>query len=280
MGLLGAHVSASGGVEKVIGRGEDLFCEAVQIFSKNQRQWKAPPLTEASVAAFKERWSGSTVKEVVIHDSYLINLAHPENDALEKSRSAMTEEVNRAHRLGVSYLVFHPGSHLNTGEKKGLKTIAQSIDFVLDNSDSEDIVLLLETTAGQGSNLGYTFEQLAEVIDESKYESKLGVCFDTAHTFEAGYDFRTPEGYKKVFDEFNRILGIDRLKVFHLNDSKTDLGTKVDRHENIGKGFIGIKLFELLVNDGRFSGIPMILETPGGEEKFRENLSFLRSLIR
>ena len=280
MGLLGAHVSAGGGVENVIGRGEYLSLEAVQIFSKNHRQWKSPPLKESSVNAFKKQYAESSVKEVVVHDSYLINLAHPDKDALEKSRKAMIDEVERAEILGLRYVVFHPGSHLKTGEKQGLRTIAQSLDYVLDNTHAEDVVLLLETTAGQGTNLGYRFEQLAEIIDKVKCREKLAVCFDTAHVFESGYDFRSPEGYKNVFDEFDRIIGIERLKVFHFNDSKTDIGTKVDRHENIGKGFIGIQPFEFLVNDRRFSEVPMILETPGGDEKFMENSKLLRSLIR
>jgi len=280
MGLLGAHVSVSGGVEKAFERGEAIGCDAVQIFSKNQRQWKAPPLEEQTAEKFKTTRANSSVKEVVIHDSYLINLAHPEKEPLLKSINAMLDEIQRAEMLGVRYLVFHPGSHLGRGLKIGIDTIAGSLNYIFDHTDSENVILLLEITAGQGTNIGFRFEHLSEIMENVKQQNRLGVCFDTAHTFESGYDFRTQEGYTRVFDKFEDVIGLDRLKVFHLNDSKTDLASRVDRHENIGSGFIGLNAFDYLVNDKRFGSVPMILETPGGENKFKENLALLRSLVK
>ncbi|RKY76605.1 deoxyribonuclease IV [candidate division KSB1 bacterium] len=280
MGLLGAHVSVSGGIEKAFERGEAIGCDAVQIFSKNQRQWKAPPLEEQTAEKFKTTRANSSVKEVVIHDSYLINLAHPEKEPLLKSINAMLDEIQRAELLGVRYLVFHPGSHLGRGLKIGIDTIAGSLNYIFDHTDSENVILLLETTAGQGTNIGFRFEHLSEIMENVKQQNRLGVCFDTAHTFESGYDFRTQEGYTRVFDKFEDVIGLDRLKVFHLNDSKTDLASRVDRHENIGSGFIGLNAFDYLVNDKRFGSVPMILETPGGENKFKENLALLRSLVK
>jgi len=280
MGLLGAHVSVSGGIEKAFERGEAIGCDAVQIFSKNQRQWKAPPLEEQTAEKFKTTRANSSVKEVVIHDSYLINLAHPEKEPLLKSINAMLDEIQRAEMLGVRYLVFHPGSHLGRGLKIGIDTIAGSLNYIFDHTDSENVILLLETTAGQGTNIGFRFEHLSEIMENVKQQNRLGVCFDTAHTFESGYDFRTQEGYTRVFDKFEDVIGLDRLKVFHLNDSKTDLASRVDRHENIGSGFIGLNAFDYLVNDKRFGSVPMILETPGGENKFKENLALLRSLVK
>jgi len=279
MGLLGAHVSISGGVEKSPLRGEELGCDAIQIFSKNQRQWKSFPISDDTANAFQEALKNSRVRQVVIHDSYLINLASPNPESLQKSWDAFLDEMDRADRLGVPYLVFHPGSHMKKGEEAGIHQIAESLNFVLDQQPDGKVMLLLETTAGQGDHLGYSFEQLAEIISLVEKKERIGICYDTAHTFEAGYDIRTEKTYQETFAKFDKILGLDLLKVFHINDSKTDLGSRVDRHENIGKGYLGVAPFRFLVNDQRFQSHPMILETPGGDQFYKENLRLLRSLI-
>lgn len=281
MGLLGAHVSISGGVYKAPERGEKLGCESIQIFSKNQMQWKAKPLTPEDSQKFKEELRKTRIKEVVIHDSYLINLGSPDEEKLQMSRDAFLDEMIRAEILGVKYLVFHPGSHMGKGEEIGLKLIAESLNILIDKAkEVSNVMLLLETTAGQGSNLGYKFEHLKFIMDQVEKKERLGVCFDTAHAFEAGYDISTEEGYERTFKEFDNIIGLEKLKVFHLNDSKTPLGSHIDRHEHIGEGMIGLKAFELLVNDERFKNHPMILETPGGEKYYEYNLKVLRGLVK
>lgn len=281
MGLLGAHVSISGGVYKAPERGEKLGCESIQIFSKNQMQWKAKPLTPEDSQKFKEELRKTRIKEVVIHDSYLINLGSPDEEKLQMSRDAFLDEMIRAEILGVKYLVFHPGSHMGKGEEIGLKLIAESLNILIDKAkEVSNVMLLLETTAGQGSNLGYKFEHLKFIMDQVEKKERLGVCFDTAHAFEAGYDISTEEGYERTFKEFDNIIGLEKLKVFHLNDSKTPLGSHIDRHEHIGEGMIGLKAFELLVNEERFKNHPMILETPGGEKYYEYNLKVLRGLVK
>ena len=281
MGLLGAHVSISGGVYKAPERGKKLGCESIQIFSKNQMQWKAKPLTPEDSQKFKEELRKTRIKEVVVHDSYLINLGSPDGEKLQMSRDAFLDEMIRTEILGVKYLVFHPGSHMGKGEEIGLKLIAESLNILIDKAkEASNVMLLLETTAGQGSNLGYKFEHLKFIMDQVEKKERLGVCFDTAHAFEAGYDISTEEGYERTFKEFDNIIGLEKLKVFHLNDSKTPLGSHIDRHEHIGEGMIGLKAFELLVNDERFKNHPMILETPGGEKYYEYNLKVLRGLVK
>lgn len=279
MGLLGAHVSISGGVENSISRGEELGCDAIQIFSKNQRQWKSSTLSDESVKAFREAFGNSRIKKITIHDSYLINLASPDTEILEKSRRAFLDEMERADRLGVPYLVFHPGSHMKTNEGEGIHRIAESLNYVLTKLPDKRVQLLLETTAGQGDHLGYTFEQLADIIFLIKQKERVGICYDTAHAFAAGYDIRTEKSYEETLTQFEQIVELDHLKVFHLNDSKSDLGSRVDRHENIGKGYLGYRPFQLLVNDSRFKDHAMILETPEGDKYYRDNLTLLRSFI-
>ncbi|MFH1940481.1 MAG: deoxyribonuclease IV [bacterium] len=279
MGLLGAHVSISGGVENAISRGEALGCRSIQIFSKNQKQWKSPALSDASVDAFRERWNASSIEEVVIHDSYLINLGNPDPRSLKKSRESFLDEMERAERLGVPFLVFHPGSHMKTGETDGIRRIAEGLNIVLDAQPEGGVRLLLETTAGQGDHLGYHFEQLAEIVLLVAQDERVGVCYDMAHAFAAGYDIRTEEAYEKTFDEFNKIVGLNRLNAFHLNDSKSDLGSRIDRHEQIGEGRLGLEPFRFLVNDPRFAHHPMILETPEGEQFYKKNLDLLQSLM-
>ena len=278
MPLLGAHVSTSGGVDKAPGNGKDLGCEAIQVFTRNQMQWRARALSPLEVANFHEGLKECNIRAVVSHDSYLINLGSHEPATLQKSLEAFADEIERCEQLGISYLVFHPGSHVGSGEAAGLQRIIDSLDAVLSLKPGNSTQVLLENTAGQGSNLGYRFEHLAEILGKTQYPHRLGVCLDTCHLFAAGYDLRTRSAYEAVFREFDTIVGLDHVKAFHLNDSKKGLGSRVDRHENIGKGELGLEPFRFLLNDPRFAALPMLLETPGGDEAYRQDLKTLRSL--
>ena len=277
--FLGAHVSVAGGVEKAPQRGHDLTCECIQIFSKNQNQWKAKPLTDDSIARFKAGIMDFGIKSVLIHDSYLINLASPDKQKLALSMDTFIDEIDRADQLGVEQLVFHPGSHLGEGEDSGLSKIAGNLNRIIDMLPDSRVKLLLENTAGQGTNLGWRFEHLAMIIDLVEDKSRMGVCFDTAHALAAGFDLREKEKYLETWNSFDDIIGLEYLSAFHLNDSKKDLAARVDRHENIGGGFVGTEMFRLLVNDERFAGLGMYLETPGGDEAYLNDLQTLRSLF-
>jgi len=275
MVLLGAHISISGGVDLAPERGRALGCDTIQIFSKNQRQWIAKELDEDTIKKFKENLKAYNIKKPVVHDSYLINLASKDPDTLRKSQEAFLDEAKRTAQLGIQYLVFHPGS--NSDKAAGIKLIAETLNKAIEKYPQ--VTFLLETTAGQGNYIGRTFEELAQIIELVEKKEHVGICFDTAHVFESGYDISTEEGYYKTLEEFDKIIGLAKIKCFHLNDSKTPLGSNVDRHEHIGKGMIGLTGFKLLLNDKRFSDIPMILETPGAEEFYAENLKVLRSLL-
>ncbi len=277
--LLGAHVSISGGVYNAIANGEKIGAAAIQIFSKNQTRWVAKPLSDEDAEKFKTAWQNSTIKEVVIHDSYLINLGSPKEETLQKSRVTFLDEIARAEKLGIGYLVFHPGSHLNSGEETGLQKIAESLNLIINQTPDYKVRLLLEVTAGQGTNLGYRFEQLSSIIEQVENKKRMGICLDTAHIFAAGYDIRTTETYQNTMAQFDSVLGLDNLFCIHLNDSKKELGSRVDRHNNIGGGFIGIEPFRMIVNDPRLVKVPKILETPGGEEEFMKNLALLKSFL-
>ncbi len=278
MAFLGAHISIAGGLERAIERGESLECRAIQIFSKNQRQWKSPPLNEETAGRFRTALRSSSITVVLVHDSYLINLAHPDPQLRQRSLEAFIDEIDRAELLGIDFLVFHPGSHLEDGEKRGIERVCESLNRALERNKQGRVGLLVETTAGQGSNLGCNFEQISRILSGLENQNRMGVCFDTAHVFESGYPLRTREDYESTLQEFDQLIGLGRLKAFHLNDSKTDHASRRDRHENIGEGEIGAEFFSLLVNDVRFYGHPMILETPGGEECFARNLTLLRSM--
>ncbi|MCF6157297.1 MAG: deoxyribonuclease IV [wastewater metagenome] len=281
MGLLGAHVSIAGGIEKAPLRGNELQCNAIQVFSKQQLQWGARPLSEQELTQFRKGLKRSTVKTVIVHDSYLINLGSHKKELLKKSREAFLEEIIRAESLCAMGLVFHPGSGGSTiTEDDCLKTVAESINMLLDQTKGFRIKLCIENTAGQGYTIGYTFEQLAKIIDLTQDNDRVRVCFDMCHAFASGYEVRTEEACNKTFKEFHDIIGLDKIAVFHINDSKKDLGTRVDRHENIGYGFLGKEPFRCLVNDIRFKNVPMVLETPGGEEWFKINLKLLRGMIQ
>jgi deoxyribonuclease-4 len=275
---LGAHVSTSGGVNKAPANGVQLGCEAIQIFTKNQMQWRAKPFTPAEIDSYREEFAKTDLHVAVSHDSYLINLGSPEESKLAQSLSSFEDEVERCEQLGVPYLVFHPGSHVGAGEKIGLATIAASLNQVLKKKKGYKTQLLLETTAGQGSNLGYRFEQLAEIIGMVAENDRLGICVDSCHIFAAGYDIRNRTVYETTFQQFDSIIGISKIKAFHLNDSKKEFASKVDRHEHIGEGAIGLEAFRLIVNDDRFQGLPMLLETPGGDAEYENNLRLLKGL--
>jgi len=266
MKFVGAHVSASGGIENAPENAHKIGASAFGVFTKNQRQWKAKPLTQKNITDFKENCKkySFTPEQILPHDSYLINLGHPEKQALQKSRIAFLDEMHRCEQLGLDRLNFHPGSHLNKITKaECLATIAESINLTLDQTSG--VTAVIENTAGQGTNLGFSFYQLKNIIDLVKDKSRVGVCIDTCHAFSAGYELKTKAGFEKVFQEFDDVVGFKYLKGMHLNDSKKELGSRVDRHESLGKGTIGLELFECIMKDSRFNKIPMILETPNSE---------------
>lgn len=280
--LLGAHTSTAGGVSKAIGRAEKLGFTAIQIFSKNNNRWLAKHLDEKEIDAFKSGIKNSQIKFVVTHDSYLINLCAKDTDLLEKSRDAFIDELERCELLAIPHLNFHPGAHGGQGEDDGLKIIAESLNIAHQKTPNFKVSSMIELTAGQGTSLGYKFEHIAKIIELVEAKERLTVCIDTAHVFAAGYDIKSEIGYKNTMLEFDDIIGLDRLQCYHINDSKKELGSRVDRHEHIGKGFIGIEGFTNLMNDLNVAHIPKILETPKGKEQLEdiENLTVLRNLIK
>ncbi|MDR5892686.1 deoxyribonuclease IV [Halomonas mongoliensis] len=262
MKYLGAHVSAAGGVDQAVQRAVAIGANAFALFTKNQRQWKAKPLDDATVEAFRSacRRHGFGPGQILPHDSYLINLGHPEAEGLAKSRAAFLDEVQRCEQLGIDRLNFHPGSHLRKiSESDCLARIAESLNETL--SRTRGVIAVLENTAGQGSNLGWRFEHLAEVIERVEDKSRVGVCLDTCHAFAAGYDLRTAEATTAMLDEFDAVVGIEYLKGMHLNDAKSELGSRVDRHHSLGQGNIGLACFTTLMRDARTDGMPLVLET-------------------
>ncbi|MFA4839477.1 MAG: deoxyribonuclease IV [Candidatus Neomarinimicrobiota bacterium] len=278
MPFIGCHVSVENGLEKAPVRGRTLGCDAIQIFTSNQMQWKGVPVSPETAEKFSAEQNFYQIAVVTAHDSYLINLASPEPAKLALSRKAFVEEIRRSQALQIPYIVFHPGSHMGEGVEYALRKIAESLDVVIEQTPDCRSMLLLETTAGQGTNVGNTFEELRQIIDHSAHPERLGVCFDTCHAFAAGYDLISPEKYRETFARFDDIIGLDRLKCFHLNDSKKPLGSRIDRHANIGEGFLDRDVFYRLVNDKRFAGLPMILETPGGDENFAKEIRLLKAL--
>ena len=266
MKCIGAHVSIAGGVENAPLNAEKIGAKAFALFIKNQKQWKAKPFTDKNIDEFKENCKkfGYKPENILPHDGYLINLGHPEREKLEKSGTAFLDEMQRCEQLGLKYLNFHPGSHLRQiSEQESLDLIAESINISI--AKTSFVIPVIENTAGQGSNIGYTFDHLAYIISRIENKDRIGVCIDTCHLFVSGYDFRTRKTYEDTFEEFDKIVGSNYLKGMHLNDSKKELGTRVDRHESIGKGFIGIETFRFIMNDDRFEEIPLILETPNSD---------------
>ena len=282
MPLLGAHMSIAGGLHLAFTRIQEVQGESLQIFLSNQRQWQTVPLTSEMVEDFRQQWKENGYMPVAAHDSYLINLAAPDLTTLERSVAAFAEELERAATLGIPFLITHPGSHRGVGVEAGLERFVENMDRAITRSKTSTVMVLIENTAGQGTNLGSTFEEISFIISESQYGEALGVCFDTSHAFAAGYDIRTRVTYENTLSKFDQIIGLEKLKFFHINDSKRPLGSRVDRHEHIGKGQIGLAGFRLLLNDPRFQQHPMVLETPKGKElkEDKKNLKVLRSLCR
>jgi deoxyribonuclease-4 len=279
--LLGAHTSTSGGVSKSVDLAEKLGFNAMQIFTKNNNRWFQKPLEEREIEAFQTKLKDSNIKFVVSHDSYLINLCAKDKEILKKSRTAMLDELERCELLGIPYLNFHPGSHLGAGEEDGIKLIAESINIAHDKTKGYKVSSMLETTAGQGTAIGYRFEQLQKIIELVEQKERMTVCIDSAHIFAAGYDIRDPKNFKQVIKEFDEVIGLERLRCFHFNDSKKELGSRVDRHEHIGKGFIGKEGFANIMNYKKLQKIPKILETPKGKDQKEDlvNLKVLKNLI-
>ncbi len=276
--LLGAHVSVAGGLKNAFERGLDSHCSALQIFTKNANRWQAKPISDQEASAFRLAWEESGIGPVIAHDAYLINLASPKDDVWEKSKAALLDELMRCAQLGVQGLVMHPGAHLGTGVQAGIERIREAFHDLLPKAPSE-VRILLENTAGQGSYLGGDFAHLGALMDGFD-ENRFGVCLDTCHAHSAGYDLSSAEGYTHAMNEFEKLVGLDQIKAFHLNDSLKPCGSKVDRHAHIGQGTIGRTGFACLMQDPRFTEVPMVLETPKGDndDMDRVNLALLREL--
>ena len=278
MKYFGAHVSASGGVENAVSNAQSIVATAFALFTKNQRQWVAPALTPQQIDTFRKAMerAGYGAHQVLPHDSYLINLGHPDEDGLEKSRESFFEEMRRCELLGLDRLNFHPGSHLKRIDEEGsLRRIAESINMALERTSG--VTAVLENTAGQGSNLGFKFEHLAYIIDRIEDKSRVGVCLDTCHSFAAGYDLRTREACNATFAEFERVVGFKYLRGMHLNDAMRPLGSRIDRHSPLGEGEIGWECFRYIASDPRFDNIPLVLETPD-ESRWAEEIAQLKSI--
>lgn len=283
MPLLGAHMSIAGGYYRAVEDAARLKMDCVQIFTKNNNQWTAKPLADEDVDLFRDALERTGVRAPCAHDSYLINMASPDPELWQKSLEAFVIELQRAEALGLLGVVAHPGSFTHSSEEEGLKRIAVALDRALESSETSRVEVWLEVTAGQGTNLGHRFEHLRTILDEVQDSSRIGVCVDTCHIFAAGYPLQTEEEYRTTMQAFDNTVGIDRIRAFHLNDSKRELGSRVDRHEHIGKGCLGLEPFRHVLNDKRFGLLPMYMETPKGEENGKEwdavNLARLRRLV-
>jgi deoxyribonuclease-4 len=279
---LGAHVSAAGGVDLALGRAAEFEMASCQLFTKNERQWVAKPLDPAVIERYFAKREEIGIRHVISHDSYLINIASPDDMMWEKSRQALLEELRRCDQLEIPYLVSHPGAHVGSGSEAAIERVAEAVNRIHDEMPASRAVLLLETTAGQGTCLGATFEDLAEMIDRIHDKARVGVCFDTCHVFAAGYELRDAEGYEATMSALDAIVGLARIKCLHLNDSLKGIGSRVDRHAHIGEGELGKAAFDLILNDARFDGLPGVLETPKGPDakEDRMNLDTLMSLVR
>jgi deoxyribonuclease-4 len=282
MVLLGAHFSIAGGLHKAVFRASEYRCTALQIFTKNANTWKERRLSAHDIKQFDVARKKTGIRWICSHAAYLINLASPDCSKYERSTKALENELVRSSQLSLPYVIMHPGSHMGTGEDAGLHRVSEGINRVFDRVPEATPQLLLETTAGQGSNVGHTFEQLAGISDMVEVKERIGFCLDTCHVFAAGYDLRTKTAYQETMRAFDRVIGLDRLGVIHLNDTKKGLGSRIDRHEHIGKGAIGIDAFSFILNDPQLNGLPKIIETPnkkGPIDYDRINLNRLRSLI-
>ncbi len=277
--ILGAHVSIAGGVSNAPQNAVNCTCDTFQIFTKNQLQWQSAPLARDEILAFKRGMKQARLAPGTVHAAYLVNLAAREPELLQKSRDCMVSDLGRTQQLGIPYLVVHPGAHRGQGTQKGIETAAKSLDYIFRHSRAHRTMILLEATSGAGSVLGGTFEELAAIRALSRFPGRIGFCVDTCHIFGAGYDIRTQESCAAVIGELDRVVGLDSVRAFHLNDSKGALGSKIDRHAEIGSGEIGLEPFRFLLSDARFTHVPGILETPGGDGAYARNLAVLRSLV-
>jgi deoxyribonuclease-4 len=279
--LLGAHMSIAGGVFNAPVRGKSIGCDTIQIFVKNANQWVGKPISDEEAEKFQESKRETGIDPIFSHNSYLVNLASPDDALYQKSIDAMLDELERSEKLGLPFIVMHPGAHVGSGEETGLKRIAAAINTLFRKTKGYRVKIALETTAGQKSNLGCKFEQLAALVKAVKDKKRVCVCYDTCHTFAAGYDLRTKSAYGATFAEFDNVVGVERICAFHLNDSVDELGSRIDRHAHIGQGHIGLEGFRFLMNDDRFASVPMVLETPKGPEMAQDvmNLKVLRDLI-
>jgi deoxyribonuclease-4 len=279
--LLGAHMSIAGGIGEALLRGKTVGCDCIQIFTRSTRQWAAKPLSKEEIETFKRNQLETGIDTVIAHDSYLVNLGAPDEALRKKSVKSFIDELERCEALGVPTLVTHPGSHVGTGEEKGIKTVGRSIDEAHEACRGFAVNITLEITAGQGTVLGSNFPQMAQIFDAVKESDRLRLCFDTEHAFASGYDLRSPEGYENTISELEKYIGLKRVVAFHLNDSYKDFNSKVDRHQHIGKGYLGLDAFRRVLNDRRFFGLPMCLETPKGPDLKEdiENLATLRSVL-
>jgi deoxyribonuclease IV len=275
-------MSIAGSVGEALTRGKQAGCECIQIFTKSSRQWAAKPYSPEEIAAFRRNQKETGIAVVIAHDSYLLNLGAPDRRLRKRSVAGFIDELERCEALGVPYLVAHPGSHVGSGERAGIRTIAKSLDQVHAACKGFKTQVALEITAGQGSNLGYSFGQMAQIFDAVHQSERLRLCFDTEHAFAAGYDLRDDQGYAQTMGELDECIGVDKVVAFHLNDSLRPFHSRVDRHEHIGKGHLGVEAFRRVLNDPRFAGIPMCLETPKGPDckEDIENLTTLRSLFK
>ena len=280
MGLIGAHVSAAGGVENAPERGTAINADAIQIFTANQNQWFPKEPGEENSKEYRKAMKKELPQMTISHASYLINMGSPEEKKLNMSRGAFLSELDRCDACGVEYVVFHPGSHIKTDEKECLSRISESLNYCLDKRPDGEVTVLIENTAGQGTNVGFRFEHLIGIIEGVEKKDRMGVCFDTQHGFASGYDIRTEKGWKETFDEFDKTVDLKWLKAFHINDSKKEFGSRVDRHESIGKGLLTMETFWCLVNDDRFTELPMLLETPVDDpSEYAVEIELLRGLV-
>jgi deoxyribonuclease IV len=283
MAILGSHLSIAGGYYKAVEQAAKLGCDCVQIFTKNNNQWRAKPLTDEDVQKFSSALSDLKISHPIAHDSYLINLAAPDDELWKKSVDAFVVELQRAERLGLAYVVMHPGAHTTSSEEQGIAKVVAAFDEVHSQTRGLKVVTLIETTAGQGSSLGWKFEQIASILGGVKDPERLAICVDTCHLFAAGYPLADSADYKSTMKQLDKTIGIPLIRAFHLNDSKKGLGSRVDRHDHIGRGHLGLNAFRNLLNDDRFSNVPMYLETAkeqeDGEEMDVVNLRVLRSLL-
>ncbi|MGC8672334.1 MAG: deoxyribonuclease IV [Thermoplasmata archaeon] len=278
--IIGGHMSIGGGFSDVPARARSIGLDAMQVFTKNQRQWISKPLNMDDVHHYIDNMKKYGIRITVAHASYLVNLAAPEQDKFQKSVESMVHELQRCDTLQIPYLIFHPGAHMGEGEKAGLKRVVEGLDLIIEKMEGINAKITIETTAGQGTNLGYKFEQIASIMDNISDRSKVKVCMDTCHIFAAGYELRSKEGYEKTMEEFSRTIGFENLVAVHLNDSEKALGSRVDRHAQIGYGYIGKEGFRNLLNDKRFQNVPLILETPGGEALYPQDLKMIESILK